>query len=255
MPESSLVRMQDGSICGLWVNDPDIARDKELVVALLTEAGASEELRAAALLEDYRVVPNQATDAGGCFIMFGTVPAPGEIPRIASEQVPPEPEETLRHGKGFPLDPRRPTNITEWAILLLSAAVAGLLAGVTLGGFLGLGLSFLLASISDACVDYMWHIFGITMLVVAIAGCTLYIIAAFANEQTEQTVTKSDGNDVPLLLQDLGGTHKCPNCGHPLHLVFMGNTAPGPDDKIRFTCGNCSHRGAIQFSEKGPVFS
>ncbi|NIR04320.1 MAG: hypothetical protein GTN82_02720 [Candidatus Aminicenantes bacterium] len=74
----SLVKDQDGGICGIWLRDPAQAQDRNLLLMLLIKHGARDNLGASVLAGDLRVVSNTYDDQGGCFVMFGSAPAPGE---------------------------------------------------------------------------------------------------------------------------------------------------------------------------------
>jgi hypothetical protein len=74
----SLVKDQDGGVCGIWLRDSAQAQDRDMLTMLLIKHGASDNLEASVLAGDFRVVPNTYDDQGGCFVMFGSAPAPGE---------------------------------------------------------------------------------------------------------------------------------------------------------------------------------
>lgn len=80
----SLVKDQNYAIRGIWLRNPDEAHDVYFLTMLATrmtlEHGARfpREYVAAVLAKQYRVVPNTENEAGGCFVMFGGAPAPGE---------------------------------------------------------------------------------------------------------------------------------------------------------------------------------
>lgn len=69
---------RQGNIHGFWLRDPEDAYDRDLLVDILMQENLPDDMVALASMGNYRVVPNTFDDAGGCFIMFGSVPAPGE---------------------------------------------------------------------------------------------------------------------------------------------------------------------------------
>lgn len=80
-----LVKNQSGTICGLWVSDPELRQNRDLLNMLLIQENASMDLCAAARAGKYRVVPNTFNNAGGYFIMFGSTLAPGEKTTTAAK--------------------------------------------------------------------------------------------------------------------------------------------------------------------------
>jgi hypothetical protein len=77
MADYSFVRY-DGKVCGIWLKDPSNLDKPGLVEVLLVNGGAPQ------LLSDYtskryRKVPNNYDSKGGCFVMFGSEKAPGEL--------------------------------------------------------------------------------------------------------------------------------------------------------------------------------
>jgi len=78
MADYSLVDGPGGAVCGLWLRREADARNHELLGMLLVKHGLPQELFDAVSRGSYRVVPNRFDSAGGCFVMFGAAPAPGE---------------------------------------------------------------------------------------------------------------------------------------------------------------------------------
>lgn len=75
----SFVRDGKGNVVGMWLRDPELAQDSFTLMALLSKhQQLSGGLLNAVTTQQYRVVSNTFDDAGGCFLMFGTSPAPGE---------------------------------------------------------------------------------------------------------------------------------------------------------------------------------
>ena len=77
MADYSFVRDGSGAVCGLWLRDPS-ALDKPGMVETLLVMNNQDHLLSAYLSKRYRKVPNQYDHTGGCFVMFGSVRAPGE---------------------------------------------------------------------------------------------------------------------------------------------------------------------------------
>ena len=78
MADYSMVKDRSGNVCGLWLRDSKTARDPELLAALLIIHDLPDELSVAVMTGSYRVVANTVDDAGGCFVMIGSAPVPGE---------------------------------------------------------------------------------------------------------------------------------------------------------------------------------
>ena len=77
MGDYSFVKDQHGTACGLWLRDPSNLDKPGFVEVLLMKNNHSH------LLNDYtnkryRKVSNNFDSSGGCFVMFGSVKAPGE---------------------------------------------------------------------------------------------------------------------------------------------------------------------------------
>ena len=79
MGDYAMVTDNNGNVCGLWVRDPQMAQRPSLLCMLLVEENITKELQMLVLAEQFRTVPNTFDNAGGCFIMFGSELAPGEI--------------------------------------------------------------------------------------------------------------------------------------------------------------------------------
>ena len=88
MADYSFVRGPDGGMCGIWLRDASQAQDRELLMMLMVKHDAPESLSTSALSGDFRVVPNTYDDAGGCFIMFGSAPAPGQDSPVSASSGP-----------------------------------------------------------------------------------------------------------------------------------------------------------------------
>lgn len=68
----SLVTDDRGAICGIWLRDKRDAKRPGLIEALLAKHNAIELIG-----QPREVVSNRSDGAGGCFVMFGGVRAPG----------------------------------------------------------------------------------------------------------------------------------------------------------------------------------
>ncbi|NQT71854.1 MAG: hypothetical protein HQ553_03670 [Chloroflexi bacterium] len=86
MSDYSMVRDKSGNVNGLWLRDPEAAQNRDLLSFLLIDESLPDELIAAVLAGSYRVVPNTFDNAGGCFVIFGSAPAPGEKTAPAPRQ-------------------------------------------------------------------------------------------------------------------------------------------------------------------------
>jgi hypothetical protein len=79
------VRIQDvcflrdtsGTIRGAWVRNQADANNPVFRIAVFLKGGLSSD----AIAGFHRIVPNTLTDEGGCFVMLGSFPAPGEADR------------------------------------------------------------------------------------------------------------------------------------------------------------------------------
>jgi hypothetical protein len=75
----SMVKGTNGQVCGLWLGDSEIVQKKTKILgALLAKHNLLGELGSSVLTGDYRIVTNTFDNAGGCFVMFGSMEAPGE---------------------------------------------------------------------------------------------------------------------------------------------------------------------------------
>jgi hypothetical protein len=74
LADYSFVRDEKGEVSGVWLRDEAQAQNQELLLALLLKHGVPPT----GMLGGFRVVSNTYDDSGGCFVMFGQAPAPGE---------------------------------------------------------------------------------------------------------------------------------------------------------------------------------
>jgi len=65
-------------VIGFWFQDPDKAKNRELVLMLMYQEGLPMDKTSLVRSGNYRVVPNKFDGNGGCFLMFGSAKAPGE---------------------------------------------------------------------------------------------------------------------------------------------------------------------------------
>jgi hypothetical protein len=78
MADYSFVR-SNGKIVGLWLRDARFAQNPNVLMPLISrEHLLSGDLMVQIIGRKYRVVPNTFNKAGGCFVMFHGMPAPGE---------------------------------------------------------------------------------------------------------------------------------------------------------------------------------
>lgn len=68
------IRDLAGTIRGAWVRNSADAHNRTFMIALFLQGGLSSE----GIVGQVRIIPNTSTDEGGCFVMLGTFPAPGE---------------------------------------------------------------------------------------------------------------------------------------------------------------------------------
>lgn len=94
MADYSMVREKSGKVLGLWLRNPEDAQNRDLLSMLLIKHNLPNDLCAVVLEGGYRVVPNTFDDAGGCFVMFESEPAPGETPAASKKIAPPPSEKT-----------------------------------------------------------------------------------------------------------------------------------------------------------------
>jgi hypothetical protein len=78
MADYRLVRDENNEVCGIWLRNPEQAQDRELFAMLLTKHNAPDNLGAAVLAGDFRIVPNTHDAQGGLFVMFGSTPTLGD---------------------------------------------------------------------------------------------------------------------------------------------------------------------------------
>lgn len=77
LADYSFVKDENGIACGIWLRDPS-ALDKPGTVETLLIMHNHSHLLNDYLNKRYRKVPNNYDLSGGCFVMFGSVNAPGE---------------------------------------------------------------------------------------------------------------------------------------------------------------------------------
>jgi hypothetical protein len=77
MGDYSFVREGTGRVCGLWLKDPSCLDRPGLVEVIIMKENC-QHLLTDYLGKRYRKVPNYVNSDGGCFVMFGSVKAPGE---------------------------------------------------------------------------------------------------------------------------------------------------------------------------------
>jgi hypothetical protein len=65
-------------VVGLWFQDPGVANNKDLVLMLMYQEGLPMDKTRMIQSGNFRVVPNNFDNNGGCFVMFGSEKAPGE---------------------------------------------------------------------------------------------------------------------------------------------------------------------------------
>jgi len=87
MADYSFVKDPNGKIAGMWLRDKGLSRNTMYLITLLRKhqdllaevpMPISDELIKTVTSQNYRVVPNNFDQKGGCFIMFGQTLAPGE---------------------------------------------------------------------------------------------------------------------------------------------------------------------------------
>jgi hypothetical protein len=77
MADYSFVKDQNGNVCGIWLRDSSALDRPGTVETLLMMKNCSHLLNDY-LRKRYRKVKNKYDSSGGCFVMFGSVKAPGE---------------------------------------------------------------------------------------------------------------------------------------------------------------------------------
>ena len=77
MADYAFVKDQTGNVCGIWLHDPG-ALDKPGMVETLIMMNNQGHLLNDYLKKRYRKVTTTYDTSGGCFVMFGSVKAPGE---------------------------------------------------------------------------------------------------------------------------------------------------------------------------------
>lgn len=77
MADYAFVKDENGNAHGIWLRDPG-ALDRPGMVETLLMMNNHSHLLDDYLAKRYRKVPNNYDSSGGCFVMFGSVKAPGE---------------------------------------------------------------------------------------------------------------------------------------------------------------------------------
>jgi len=99
MGKHAYVHGTNKEIVGIWFQDPAEANPEMIATAiewgLSTGAGGSPATNSDQInklmtigLSNYRIVPNNFDDKGGCFVMFGATLAPGEKPGMQVNKIP-----------------------------------------------------------------------------------------------------------------------------------------------------------------------
>jgi hypothetical protein len=65
-------------VIGLWLQDPEHGKNKDLILMLLYRIGLPMDKTIMFQSGNFRIVPNKFNNSGGCFVMFGKEKAPGE---------------------------------------------------------------------------------------------------------------------------------------------------------------------------------
>jgi hypothetical protein len=65
-------------VVGLWFQDPAKGKNRDLVLMLMYQEGLPAHKTRMIQSGNFRVVPNNFDNNGGCFVMFGSEKAPGE---------------------------------------------------------------------------------------------------------------------------------------------------------------------------------
>ena len=71
MADYSLVEYQSGEIIGVYLRNPALAQNRNLLKALCIEEKLSDGVYAAVYSGSYRIEPNTSDDRGGCFVIWG----------------------------------------------------------------------------------------------------------------------------------------------------------------------------------------
>jgi hypothetical protein len=89
----SLVKDENGNVCGFWLQDPEEwLSDAEgegamkylKLQMLIIKHHLPQEVFSTILDGNFRLVPNKVDNNGGKFLMFGSTIAPGESGRLKS---------------------------------------------------------------------------------------------------------------------------------------------------------------------------
>lgn len=110
MVDYRLVTGSDGAVEGVWLRDVTLAQDRMSLIFLLTKEGLPEDLRVTVAAGGYRVVANTYDNSGGCFVMWGAMPVPGE--QAAVTQRPAEPVAATRP-QPAPVSAPMPERVSE----------------------------------------------------------------------------------------------------------------------------------------------
>jgi hypothetical protein len=89
MADYSFVKDPNGQVVGMWLRDKELPQDTMhlMIITLLKKHQGrlaevrmpiSDDLLKMVTSQNYRVVPNDFDQKGGCFVMFGQTLAPGE---------------------------------------------------------------------------------------------------------------------------------------------------------------------------------
>ncbi|MBN1935730.1 MAG: hypothetical protein JW934_13765 [Anaerolineae bacterium] len=157
MADYRLVTGPDGTAEGVWLRDAALAQDRLSLVFLLTKEGLPEDLRVAAAAGDYRVVANSYDSSGGCFVMWGSLPVPGE--QAAPAQRPVEPVAAARPQPApvpaptperVPEPPQPPAPFRGGKTLLVGSAMT------VIGFLLSLPCAFLGGIFVGALAAWLW---------------------------------------------------------------------------------------------------
>jgi hypothetical protein len=83
----SFVKDPNGKIAGLWIKEIQYAANPAYLHSLLKkhhgpqaekQEPVTDELLKLVLSQNFRIAANNFNKQGGCFVMFGGMPAPGE---------------------------------------------------------------------------------------------------------------------------------------------------------------------------------
>ena len=133
--DSCFIQDQNRAIRGAWLRNPSDANDQIFMIALFLKGGLSAE----EIAGRFRIVPNKYTDEGGCFVMLGSFPAPGEAGtanvasgKRAPAQNKPTPHKCERCGANEPGFTCSHCGYTDWGSLAVMFAVGAVIVSVGL---------------------------------------------------------------------------------------------------------------------------